>query len=124
MSPHSILGREDVQFERSLNRQNDRVYAKSRQEANENGGLLLTKNYPTKVMVWVGLAFNGKYKVVILLANESFNGDFYVKNVLPIVNRDGRKLTKQKKNFICIDSYLWAFEKFSFFSPYPLIKAC
>jgi len=31
-------------------------------------------------MVWVGLVFNGKCKVVVLPANESFNGDFYVKN--------------------------------------------
>ena len=83
----------------SLNRQNERVYAKSRQEANENGGLLLKKNYPTKVMMWVGLAFNGKCKVVVLPSNESFNGDFYVKNVLPFVNRDGRKLTGDNFTF-------------------------
>ena len=64
------------------------MYARCKQEANENDG----KKYPKKLMVWVGLAFNGKCKVVVLPANESFNGDFYVKNVLPIVNRDGRRL--------------------------------
>jgi hypothetical protein len=76
----------------TLNRQKDRVYAKSRQDANENGGLLPTKKYPTMVMVRVGLAFNGNCKVIVLPANESINGDFYSKNVLPVVNRDGRKL--------------------------------
>jgi transposase len=76
----------------SLNRQNDRVYAKSRQEANQNGGLLPTKKYPKKVMVWVGLAYNGKCKIVVLPPKQTFTANFYVENVLPIVNREGRKL--------------------------------
>jgi len=50
-------------------------------------------------MVWVGLAFNGKCKVVVLPANESIEGDFYIKNVLPIVNRDGRKLIGENFTF-------------------------
>jgi hypothetical protein len=83
------------------------VYARCKQEANENDG----KKYPKKLMVWVGLAFNGKCKIVVLTANESFNGDFYVKNVLPIVNRDGRRLigdnlTFQQDGAICDMAYI------------------
>ena len=76
----------------SLNRQNDRVYAKSIQEANQNGGLLPTKKYPTKVMVWVGLAYNGKCEIVVWPARQPFTANFYTENLLPIVNRDVRKL--------------------------------
>jgi len=46
-----------------------------------------------------------------LTANESFNGDFYVKNVLPIVNRDGKRLigdnfTFQQDGSICDMAYI------------------
>ncbi len=54
-----------------LNRQNDRVYARSRQEANKNGGLRSTKKFPAKVMVWVGLTINGICEVVVLPAKSA-----------------------------------------------------
>jgi len=55
------------------------VYSRSRQEVNKNGGLLPTKKNPTKVMVYVVLAFNGECKIVALPADESFYVNFHVK---------------------------------------------
>ena len=75
-----------------LNPQNDVVYAESREDANNNGGLRPTKKYPAKLMVWVGVTFYGITKFVDLPLNTSFDSDFYVSKVLPIARRDGERL--------------------------------
>ena len=43
-------------------------------------------------MVWAGITFNGCTDIVILPQKMSFDADFYIENVLPIVNRDGNRL--------------------------------
>ena len=75
-----------------LNHQNDQVYTKSRQEANENDGLFKTRKFPFKVIVWVGITNNGKCKCVVLPPKTTYDAKFYCENVLPIVQRDGTKL--------------------------------
>ena len=75
-----------------LNPHNDIVYAESREDANNNGGLMPKHKYPYKVMIWVGLTYNGVTDIVVLPKNESFNTNFYVSNVLPIVKTDGEIL--------------------------------
>ena len=42
-----------------LNNQNARIYAHSREEANQYGGLAPLQKFPTKIMVWVGLTKKG-----------------------------------------------------------------
>ena len=44
-----------------LNKQNDRVYALTREEANEIGGLHFEKIYPMFIMVWCGLTKWGPF---------------------------------------------------------------
>lgn len=44
------------------NRQNDRVYALSREQANKIGGLKGLMKFPLSIMVWVGLTRNGATK--------------------------------------------------------------
>ena len=54
--------------------------------------LITKKKFPKKVMVWVGMTFNGIIEVVVLPPKTSFNTDFYVSHVIPIARRDGIKL--------------------------------
>ncbi|XP_065650342.1 uncharacterized protein LOC136078497 [Hydra vulgaris] len=71
------------------NRQNDRIYVESRQAANEGIALHLAHKFSFKVMVWCGLTYNGPTKLVVKPDNMSFNSDFYIKNVLPIIKQEG-----------------------------------
>ena len=43
-------------------------------------------------MVWYGLTYDGPTKPVFLPEKTSFNSNFYIKNVLPVAQRDGMKL--------------------------------
>ena len=43
-------------------------------------------------MVWAGITFNGVTDIVILPQKTSFDEDFYIKNILPIVKIDGNRL--------------------------------
>ena len=47
------------------NRQNDCVYAESREAANEDFGTRPVHKFPFKVMVWAGITFNGVTGIVI-----------------------------------------------------------
>ena len=75
-----------------INRQNDRIYAASRDDANSDMGLHTKKKYPFQVMVWLGVTWNGFTSLVVLPPKTSFNSGFYIENVLPIVKRDGLRL--------------------------------
>jgi transposase len=75
-----------------INLKNDVIYAKSRADADKNGGIFEKQKYPLKVMVWCGLTFNGPTEIVVLPKNGSFNQEFYVSNVLPVVKRECQRL--------------------------------
>ena len=75
-----------------INRQNDRIYAASRDDANSDMGLHQMKKYPFKVMVWLGMTWNGFTSLVVLPPKKSFNSDFYIESVLPIVSSYGTRL--------------------------------
>ena len=74
------------------NSQNDCVYAESREAANKDFGTRPVHKFPFKVMVWAGITFQGVTDIVILPQKTSFDAAFYIKNVLPIVKRDGNRL--------------------------------
>jgi len=72
------------------NRQNDRIWAATRAEADSNGGVYRRNKFPKKVMVWLGVCSKGVTNVVIL--QGSVNHQSYLKNVLPVARRCGNKL--------------------------------
>jgi len=74
------------------NRQNDCVYAESREAANEDFSTRPVNKFPFKVMLWAGITFNGVTNIVILPQKMPFDADFYIEKVFPIVNRDGNRL--------------------------------
>jgi hypothetical protein len=71
------------------NRQNDRIWAATRAEADARGGIFEKNKFPQKVMVWLGACTKGTTKVVILVG--SVNHQSYIKNVLPVARQYGNK---------------------------------
>ena len=61
-----------------INPKNDVVYAKTREEANINGGTVPKHKYPFKVMAWCLLTYEGPGEVVVLPEKMIFNSDFYI----------------------------------------------
>lgn len=70
-----------------FNPKNDVIYADSRKSANLNGGLIRRKKYPSKVMVWCMVTWNGPSQALILPAGASFNSKFYASKVIPIIKQ-------------------------------------
>lgn len=70
------------------NRQNERIWAVSREEANEKGGLRGVSKFPGKIMVWLGACANGVSKVVFL-EDGTVNHEKYISEVLPVAKRFG-----------------------------------
>ena len=75
-----------------LNPKNDVLYAESREHANNTGGFFEKEKFPLKVMVWCGMTFNGVTRVVVLPEKTSFDSNFYVNKVLPVIKEDGIQL--------------------------------
>lgn len=73
------------------NSQNDRVWAATRAEADENGGKKQKRKFPQKVMVWLGACSKGLTPLVIL-DNGTVNKDRYISEVLPVALKFGRKV--------------------------------
>ena len=78
-----------------------------REAENKDFGTRLVHKFPYKIMVWTGITFQGVTDVVILPQKMSFDMDFYIENVLPIVKRDEKRFfgpergrsTAKKKSF-------------------------
>ena len=75
-----------------MNPKNDVIYAQSRNEADSNGGLVELEKFPLKVMCWCAITFYGACKPVFLPPKTSFNADFYVSKVIPVVKAEGERL--------------------------------
>ena len=71
------------------NKQNDRIWAVSRADADSRGGIYEKSKFPQKVMVWLGVCTKGATKVVVL--EGSVNHQSYIKNVLPVARQYGNK---------------------------------
>ncbi len=71
-----------------LNKQNNRIYAKTRAEANLNGALIGRKKYPLSVMVWVGLTVFGPI-LYFWEKGVKINGQNYSRRVLELAKREG-----------------------------------
>ena len=68
------------------------MLAGSREDANTRTGTKPVHKFPFKVMVWCGLTYQGATKVIVLPPKTSFDSNFYIKNVLPIVEKEGPRL--------------------------------
>ena len=68
--------------------QNDRVYARSRAEANKNGGLRGKSKYPLSVMVWASMT---NYGLILHFVDEKTNIDsnYYCKKFLSLAKKEG-----------------------------------
>ena len=81
-----------------INAKNDIIYAKNREDANNNGGTIPKHKYPYKVMVWCLLTYQGPGEVIILPEKMKFNSDFFISNCIPVIQRDG--LNKIGSDFV------------------------
>jgi hypothetical protein len=75
-----------------FNRQNERVYAVSRLEADEQGGINQKSKYPKRIMVWLGASKNGLTSPIIFKPDETLSHENYIDVVLPHAQSEGRWL--------------------------------
>jgi hypothetical protein len=75
-----------------FNRQNDRIYAANRQEADEHGGTKPTVKFSKKIMIWLGASKNGLTAPIIFEPGETLKNENYIKVVLPHALSEGRRL--------------------------------
>ena len=73
------------------NSQNDRVWAPSRQVADERGGVHQKTKFPAKVMIWLGACSEGLTTPVIL-DNGTTDAERYIKEVLPVALKCGNQM--------------------------------
>ncbi|CAF4155164.1 unnamed protein product, partial [Rotaria magnacalcarata] len=65
------------------NSQNQRIWAASRDEADENGGINVKQKFPQKVMVWLGVCSKGVTPLVIFDPGTVDHTE-YIQKVLPV----------------------------------------
>ncbi|CAF3942807.1 unnamed protein product, partial [Rotaria magnacalcarata] len=65
------------------NSQNQRIWAASRDEADEKGGIKVKQKFPQKVMVWLGVCSNGVTPLVIFDPGTVDHAE-YIQKVLPV----------------------------------------
>ena len=73
------------------NKQNDRSYAATREEADKKGGIHRKTQHPAQTMMWLGVCYQGIARPVII-ENDSINADRHIEEILPIALEDGKKL--------------------------------
>jgi hypothetical protein len=74
------------------NRQNNRVYAYSREEADKMNGLEGLVKFPLSIMVWVGLTENGSTGAYFIPKGKTLDAEFYCRRILPFAKRKGNEL--------------------------------
>jgi hypothetical protein len=72
------------------NSQNQRIWAASRAEANERGGIKMKQKFSKKVMVWLGVCSKGVTPLVIFDQGSVDHAEC-IQNVLPIALKYGTK---------------------------------
>lgn len=73
------------------NRQNDRIWAVNRAEADGNGGIHQKKKFPQGIMVWLGACTKGLSPLVII-EKGTVNREVYMEKILPVAKRYGNKV--------------------------------
>ena len=80
------------------NTQNDRIWAVSREEADEKGGTHQKRKFPQKIMVWLGVCSQGVSPLVIF-EQGTVDHDRYIKEVLPVALKYGNHVFKNDWTF-------------------------
>ncbi|CAF2837225.1 unnamed protein product [Rotaria sp. Silwood2] len=75
-----------------FNRQNECVYAVSREEADKQGGIKHQAKYPKRIMVWLGASKNGLTSPIIFTPGETLSHKNYIEVVLPHAQSEGSRL--------------------------------
>ena len=73
------------------NKQDDRIYAATHEEADKKGGIHRKTQHPAQTMVWLGVCYQEVTRPVII-GNGSINTDRYIEEILPIALEDDKKL--------------------------------
>ena len=73
------------------NRQNDRIWAPSREQADANGGIHRKTKFPQGVMVWLGTCYEGVTRPVII-EQGTINHQQCVQKILLLALKDGQRL--------------------------------
>ncbi|CAM4789569.1 unnamed protein product [Rotaria magnacalcarata] len=73
------------------NRQNERIYAATRDEADEKGAVHRKTKFPTGVMVWLGVCYEGITRPVII-ENGTIDTNQYIADILPVALKDGKQM--------------------------------
>ena len=82
--------RKIVHLDGMYNSQNQRIWASSRDEADEKGGIKEKQKFPQKVMVWLGVCSKGVTPLVIFDL-ETVDHVVYIQKVLPVALKYGNK---------------------------------
>lgn len=69
-------------IEQKFNRQNDRVYARSREESRQVAPRVLRGHHPASVMVWLGVSYQGATEVHFCEKGVKTSANVYVEEVL------------------------------------------
>jgi len=82
-----------VDIEEAFNKQNDRIIASSREEANAAGRLVGRVQFPRKLMIWGGISYEGKTPLIFFNPGERINSKTYCQKILrPLRDRWGPAL--------------------------------
>ena len=73
------------------NSQNDRVWAVDRADANGKGSIQQRRNFPQKVVVWLGACSKG-ITLLMTLDDGTVDHDYYIKKGLPAALKYGNKV--------------------------------
>ena len=72
------------------NSQNQRIWASSRDEADEKDGIKEKQQFPQKIMVWLGVCSKGVTPFVIF-DRETVDHVVYIQKALPVALKYGNK---------------------------------
>ncbi|CAF1126906.1 unnamed protein product [Didymodactylos carnosus] len=75
-----------------FNRHNDRVYAATRAEADERGGVHQKSKYPAQIMGWLEACYAGVTKPIVFEPFERLTQYNYIDDVLPLALSEGKRL--------------------------------
>ncbi|CAF4345681.1 unnamed protein product [Didymodactylos carnosus] len=74
----------------TFNTQNDRMYAATRKEADDIGGIHRETQFSPGIMIWLGVCYQGVTRPVII--EGTINSSRYIEEILPIAFEDGEKM--------------------------------
>ena len=75
-----------------FSRQNKLIYAASRLETDEQGGIKQKSKYSKRLIVWLGASKNGLASPIIFKSGGTFSHENYIEIILPRAHSEGERL--------------------------------